>query len=145
MPRTLPTLTDMSITAADSARRLEEVRASGELASLCERHGIELLMHFGSSLSRGEPRDVDVAVGFAAGAGDLRGVVEALAALIPGDHLDVMDLDRAGAVARQRALVGGRVLYSSSPAAFSERELWAVREYMETAPRRRALLQELAR
>lgn len=57
------------------------------------------------------PADVDVAVGFDPRAvGDIRGVIEALASLslVPGDHLDVMDLDRAGPVARVEALIKGR-------------------------------------
>ncbi|WP_226344141.1 hypothetical protein [Agilicoccus flavus] len=134
----------MSDSAASAAARLVAAAASGELERLCHREGVDLVVQFGSSVDSRAPGDVDVAVGLTPRA-DLIAVVNALADLVPGDHLDVMDLDRAGPVARHRALVGGRVLFAATPAAFFERELWAMREYMDTAPLRRALLEHLAR
>ncbi len=92
------------------------------------------------------PGDIDIAVGFVPGAQrDLLGVIEALGELVPGEHLDVMDLDRAGPVARVEALVGGRVLFESGPCVFTRRELQALGEYLDTAYLREALLRELAR
>ena len=76
---------------------------------------------------------------------DLLGAVEDLAALVPGDHLDVMDLDRAGPVARVEALTKGEVLLETRRGAFTEREMSALGEYLETAYLRDALLRELAR
>ncbi len=120
--------------------------ASGDLARIADAYAIDLIMLFGSAMSGTRPRDLDLAVGFRYGEPrDFLATVNALEELIPGDHLDIMDLDRAGPVARERALRSGRVLYQRNPAAFFEREIGAVKEYMETRHLREAQLAELAR
>lgn len=123
----------MAITVLDALARLEESVESGELAALCERLGLEIVTLFGSALTSSDPRDVDVAVGFARGADrDLLGVVNALEELVPGDHLDVMDLDRAGPVAQKAAMVGARVLYEAHRSVSTEREIRAFMAYEDT-------------
>lgn len=143
----------MPITVAESRRRLLEVTVDGSLARLADDCAIDLIMLFGSAVDDGDtgtvgiaPRDLDLAVGFRYGKPrNLLATVNALEELVPGDHLDVMDLDRAGPVARERALRGGRVLYQRCPAAFFEREIFAMKEYMETRELRARQLMELAR
>lgn len=75
--------------------------------------------------------------------GDFLLFLDGLAALVPGDHLDVMDLAAAGPVAMRRALVDCRVLYATTPAAFFERQVFAINHYIETQPLRDALLESL--
>lgn len=123
----------MPITVRESADRLESAGRSGELARLCRRFDVEILVLFGSAVeAHADPGDVDVAIGFTAHAPrDLLGVVDALGDLVPGDHLDVMDLDRAGPVA-QRAAMAGRVLYAAHPSVTTEREIRAFMAYEDT-------------
>ncbi|MDO5068149.1 MAG: hypothetical protein Q4D96_12780 [Propionibacteriaceae bacterium] len=125
--------------------RIRQASADGSLAELCRSQGIELLVLFGSAVSSPTPGDIDLAVGFEpAGAGNLLDAVNALSEAFATDALDVMDLDRAGPVARQRALTRGEILHQSSPRAFSERHLWALAEYMETAGLRQLQREVLA-
>lgn len=132
------------ITVADSLSRLEDAGSSGELDELCRRHGVDLLVLFGSALDKPTPRDIDVAVAFGAGrSGGLLAFIDDLADMVPGDHLDVMALDSAGPVAAHRALVPGRVLYATSPRAFFDRQSFAINHYIETKPLRDALLESL--
>lgn len=139
----------MSFTATDTLAALAALDAAagdGRLHQVCEAFDLDLVVLFGSAITGADPRDVDVAVGFRHGIErDLLGAVGALAELVPGDHLDIMDLDRAGPVARVEALVGGRVLYERVPGTFTQREMRALGEYLDTAYLRRALLCELAR
>lgn len=134
----------------EALERLDAARGSGALAELCRRHEVELLVLFGSAASTSPsaraPRDVDLAVAFRHGAERrLLDVIEDLAALIGGDQLDVMDLATAGPVAMQRALTRGVVLYAETPQAFTERQIFALNHYIETAPLRRAALESLRR
>lgn len=123
----------MAITVADALARLNEAIESGELAELCGRLGVEIVTLFGSALTSSDPGDIDVAVGFARGAErDLLGVVNALGELVPGDHLDVMDLDRADPVAQKAALVGARVLCEAHRSVSTEREIRAFMAYEDT-------------
>ena len=139
----------MFIPVAAALAELRRAAADGRLGAVCARQGIELVVLFGSAVHSQRPgaaRDVDVAVAFRrSGRRDLLGAVEDLAALVPGDHLDVMDLDRAGPVARVEALTKGEVLLETRRGAFTEREMSALGEYLETAYLRDALLRELAR
>lgn len=137
-------------TVARSLRRLRAARDSGELAALCRRHGLELLVLFGSAASRvptsREPGDIDLAIASRhGGSADLLAVVEDLAGLTGGDDLDVMDLALAGPVAMHRALTAGEVLYEENPRVFAERQIFAINHYIETAPLRRAVLESLTR
>lgn len=123
----------MAITVSDALDRLGEAVESGELAALCERLGVEIVTLFGSALTSAEPRDIDVAVGLARGADrDLLAVINALEELIPGDHLDIMDLDRAGPVAQKAAMFGARVLYEAHPSVSTDREIRAFMAYEDT-------------
>lgn len=136
----------MSISVADALASLEAAAASGRLGRVCEEYGIDLVTLFGSAQHGRDPQDIDVAVGFRHGAErDVLGIIGALADLVPGDHLDVMDLDRAGPVARVEALVASRILYEADADVFTRREMQALGEYLDTAYLREALIREMAR
>lgn len=120
-------------TVEESFRRLDAAVASGELARLCEEHGLEVVVLFGSALTSAEPGDIDLAVGFSPGARrDLLGVVNALADLVPGDHLDIMDLDRADPVAQRAATDHMRVLFEADPTVAAERAIKAFMLFEDT-------------
>lgn len=137
----------MTTTARQAGQRLETAAESGSLATLCRRHGIDLMVLFGS-LARGEsdPADVDVAI--AAGPQirlDLLRLLQDLYELTEYEDFDVIDLDRAGPIAKERALVGARVLYQGSPGAFANRQIAAVLERIDTADMRLIELELMAR
>ena len=114
---------------------LREAAQDGRLDALCEAHDVRVLTVFGSALrATGSACDLDVAVRFEWGhAGDLLALIDALTVLTGTDLLDVMVLDRAGPVARERALVGCLPLYESSPGACAREQVAAVGERMDTA------------
>ncbi len=120
-------------TVADSLRRLDAAVESGALARLCGAHGLEFVALFGSALTSADPGDIDLAVGFAPSARrDLLAVVNALAELVPGDHLDIMDLDRADPVAQRAATDRMRVLFETDPTVSAERQIKAFMEFEDT-------------
>ena len=114
---------------------LREAAQDGRLEALCQAHDVRVLTVFGSALrATGSARDLDVAVRFEWGrAVDLLALIDALTVLTGTDLLDVMVLDRAGPVARERALVGCLPLHESSPGAFAREQMAAVGERMDTA------------
>ena len=133
------------ISVAEQLATLEAAVASRVLDQLCRDHRVELLVQFGSSVRAEDPGDIDLAVAFEHDSeADLLVFMDALADLLPGDHLDVMDLDHAGPVARHRALTDCRVIFARIPAAFFERQIFAINHYIETQPLRDALLRILA-
>jgi predicted nucleotidyltransferase len=118
----------------------------GELDELCSRHRLRLLVVFGSSVRDDpRPRDLDIAVATVQGERvDLLALIEDLVALSGVEDVDVLDLDRAGAVARERALVGTVPLYESEPGAFARTQMAAMLERMDTDWLRRLDLSLLA-
>jgi len=136
----------MTIDAATTRASLLAAVDDGRVRSMCERLGLDLLVLFGSALTTDDPGDVDLAVGYGPGVDhDLLAFLDAVHDLAPGDFVDVLDLDRAGPVARVQALIRGRVLYERSPGTFTRREMFALGEYAETSHMREALLRELTR
>lgn len=128
----------------EATERLQSAASSGALAALCRKHRVDLLVLFGSAVHSPDPGDIDLAVAFVPGEPhDFLQFLDALAVLVPGDHLDLMDLAAAGPVAMRRALVDCQVLYATTPAAFFERQIYAVNHYIETQPMRDALLESL--
>lgn len=118
-----------------AVRRLQAAAEDGRLDQLCARHGIRLLTVFGSAVrADAQPRDVDVAVGFERGRRvDLLALIDDLGALTGSDDVDLMVLDRAEPVARERGLVGCLPLYESEPGAFASAQMAAVGERLDTA------------
>lgn len=128
-------------------QRLVDAAEGGRLDAVCSRHRVRVLTVFGSTV-RGarEPRDLDVAVGFEpSGQGDLLALLDDLAALTGSDDLDVLVLDRAGPVARERALVGCLPLYESEPMAYASAQTAAMGERMDSDWLRAQDLQTLRR
>ncbi len=128
---------------------LEDARDSGALAALCDRCDLDLLVVHGSVLDP-EPikpvEDLDVAVLFARGAdANLLELITELTRLLHIDALDVMELNRAGVVARAEALGKGLPLYERRANLFTNRQTAALTERMETAWMRRLDLELLAR
>jgi predicted nucleotidyltransferase len=133
-------------TPADALAALRGAERSGELGRLADDLGLALIVVFGSA-ARSEPdaRDLDVAVAARPGSRvDPLAVVNALVDLTRFDGVDVMDLDRAGPVARQQALVPGEPLYEFDPGAFVTEQLRASGERLSTEWMRRRSLERLA-
>lgn len=106
---------------------------SGELAVLCEQQGIALLVVFGSVLAEVDhPSDLDLAVRFHTKSPDTLGFLDSLSRGMPGDYVDLMVLNDAGPVARERALVGGRPLYEAHPGEFANAQIAAIMERLDT-------------
>ena len=116
---------------------LDTLRAAaddGRLERLCRRHGVRVLTVFGSAARPGTvPRDLDVAVGFEPHAdGDVLALLDDLSVLTGSDDVDLLVLDRAGPVARERALVQCLALYESEPSAYATAQVAAMGERMDT-------------
>lgn len=130
--RTLPS---MGADPRTALHRLRVAAADGGLDELCRRHAVRILTVFGSAVrTDGEPRDLDVAVRFEPGRrGDLLTLLDDLTVLTGSDDLDVLVLEDAGPVARERALVGCVALYESEPRAYATAQVAAVGERLDTA------------
>jgi predicted nucleotidyltransferase len=127
--------------------RLRRLASRGGLDDLCQRHGVLLMSVFGSAVSpEGHPRDLDIAVAFAPAADhDLLGMTDELVQLAGVEVVDVMELTRAGPLARERALVGSVALYESEQGAFARAQMAAAAHRMETDWLRRLDLELIAR
>lgn len=129
---------------------------SGELAALGRRHGLDLMVLFGSAVRQfdrlapdpgrpwvgdepdPEPRDIDIAVRSEHGGAepDPLALLQELYELTGSERIDLMMLHRAGPVARQRALSRGRKLFESEKGVFAEAQIAAIMEYFDTEPLR---------
>jgi hypothetical protein len=131
--------------AALSQLRSEASR--GVLERLCQDAGIELLVAFGSATRRDwpvPPHDLDLAV-VMTGDSNVLGVTDALVTHLAFETIDVMDLDRAGSVARAQALGGGELLYETAPGTFIEQQILALVQQADTKWMRDLQLEALAR
>ncbi|GAB2680991.1 nucleotidyltransferase family protein [Thalassiella azotivora] len=131
------------------SRAVEALRAadeSGALDALCSRHGIEVLTLFGSAAVDPEhAADVDLAVQFSdESPKDLVAVVNDLTDLVGTDSVDVLDLRRAGPVARFAALVEGLPLAESRTGIWANSQMSAALEFYKTEWLRRLDLEVLA-
>ncbi|HSK22155.1 MAG TPA: hypothetical protein VK906_03220 [Egicoccus sp.] len=136
-------------TPSEGLQRLRDAAASGVLDDVCARLGISILVVFGSAATAEPgrpPRDLDVAIRLHDGAGtDLVDVTNALIDLTGTSEVDVLDLARAGVVARARALgPGSEPLHEDEPGAVALAQMAALTYAMETAPMRRRDLELLA-
>ncbi|WP_314174931.1 hypothetical protein [Streptomyces winkii] len=132
----------------ESLRRLTAASAAGDLDSLCHDYGVELLVAFGSAVREGtQPRNLDIAVLFRRDLPkpDVLGFLDALGVLADTTAIDLMDLGRAGPVARERALVGGLTLAELTPGTFARERMHAITERMDTDWLRRLDLELMAR
>jgi hypothetical protein len=119
---------------------------SGRLAQLCRETGIELLVAFGSATDPEwplPPRDLDLAVVMNSGSGLLQ-ALDALTTHLGFERIDVMDLGRAGNVARAQALGRGELLCELTPGAFAEQQILALVQQADTKWLRDLQLEALA-
>ncbi len=114
--------------------RLRSAADDGRLEQLCRRHGVRVLTVFGSAARPdADPRDLDVAVGFEPHhTADVLGVLDELTVLTGSDDVDLLVLERAGPVARERALVQCVPLYESEATAYAAAQVAAMGERMDT-------------
>ena len=107
---------------------------SGRLALLCQETGIELLVAFGSATDPDwplPPRDLDLAVILTSSSGLLQ-ALEALTTYLGLERVDLLDLGRAGDVARAQALGRGELLYELTPGTFAEQQILALVKQADT-------------
>ena len=100
-------------TPADALSALRAAAAGGQLADLCRRHEVSLLVAFGSAVSGPVPagaRDLDIAV-LSMGSPSTLTLLTELSDLTRFDAIDLLDLGRAGPVAIVEALLHGEVLF----------------------------------
>jgi hypothetical protein len=120
---------------------------SGGLARLCQEAGIELLVAFGSATDPEwpvPPRDLDLAVALTDGC-DLLQALNVLTTHLDSEQIDLMDLGRAGDVARAQALGRGELLYERTPGTFAERQILVMVQQADTKWLRDLQLEALAR
>jgi predicted nucleotidyltransferase len=132
-------------TPAEGLARLRVAAETGELDGLCRRHRIRVLTVFGSA-ARDDPaaRDLDVGVLLEPNTRiDYLPLIRDLELLTEAD-VDVVHLNGAGPVLRERALVGSVVLDESEPGAWASASTAAVLERMDTEWLRRLDLELLA-
>jgi hypothetical protein len=124
------------VTPLEGLERLRVAASSGDLGALCRRYRISLLTVFGS-VGRGEPepRDLDIGVLSEHGA-----VVD----LFGSDEIDVVHLNSAGPLLRERALVGAIILHEEEPGTWARASTAAVMERLDTDWLRRLGLELLA-
>lgn len=137
----------MGTDPATALDRLRDAAHDGRLGVLCRRHGVRVLTVFGSAVRQGaSPRDLDVAIGFERrAAADVLSLLDDLGALTGSDDVDLLVLNRAGPVARERALVDCVPLYESEPTAYAAAQMAAMGERMDTEWLRAMDLEALGR
>ncbi|MGH3772383.1 MAG: nucleotidyltransferase family protein [Pseudonocardiaceae bacterium] len=134
------------VTPLEGLERLRVAADSGSLHALCRRYSINLLTVFGS-VGRGEsePRDLDIGVLSEYGAAiDLFGLVTEVIDLAGLEDVDVVHLNSAGPLLRERALVGAVILYEAEPGIWARASTAAVMERLDTDWLRRLGLELLA-
>lgn len=135
----------MPVTPVQALARL--THSSAELERICARHGVRVMTAFGST-ARGNPDagDLDIAVAFEPGQPrDVLALIADLVDLTGTDAIDLMELDRAGPVARERALVATTPLFESEPGALARLQMAAMLERMDTDWLRRLDMDLLAK
>lgn len=126
--------------------RLQAAAEASALASLCQRYDVSLLVVFGSVLDAAvpEPRDLDVAVRFAAyDPAKVLPLLDEVARLAGIGDVDLMVLNTAGPVAREQALVFGEALYEAFEGLHARAQIAASMERMDTDHLRRNQLELL--
>lgn len=133
-------------TPSEGLDRLRAAARSGELRTLCQQWHINLLTVFGSA-GRGEPDPHDLDIGVQTEHGvdfDLFGFVTEVIDLVESEHVDVVHLNVAGPLLRERALVGSIILHEREPGTWARASTAAVMERLDTDWLRRLSLELLA-
>lgn len=135
----------MSESVRAAYARLREAADRGTLAELCHRYGLNLFVVFGSvvELDHEEPRDLDVAVRYAPGQPTHRtlGLLDDLYRLTGSEQIDLMVLNRADPLARERALTTGEPLFQFGVGDFANAQIAAIMERLDTDHFRRLQLE----
>lgn len=134
----------MNVATAGLAK-LQKLAAAGELDPMCDHLGIAVLTVFGSAAQGApEPRDLDIGVLLCTGPrASYVDLIDGLSRAA-GTDIDLVVLNCAGPVLRERALVGALALYESEPGAWIAAATQAVLERMDTAWLRQVQLAVLA-
>jgi predicted nucleotidyltransferase len=121
-------------TPAEALERLRAAAENGRLEAIVQARELTLVTVFGSVVDDpANAHDIDIAVMPRSGTSlDLFGVINDFMWLTGSDDVDLMDLGRAGPVARQHALTFSEVLYESEPGKFAGAQLRAGMERMDT-------------
>ncbi|MDO5628874.1 MAG: hypothetical protein Q4G43_11195 [Mobilicoccus sp.] len=125
--------------------RLRADEAGGALGELAQRCGIDVLTVFGSARHDATTAgDLDLAYARMRGTDASHlDVVNALGERY-GDIVDVLDLDRAGSVARYAGLHDIELLVQRTPGRYAELQMRAFRDYCDTQRLRDRVLEVLA-
>jgi predicted nucleotidyltransferase len=107
----------------------------GRLEELFRRHGVRLAYLFGSA-ARGEAAD-DVDLALLVRQGSAHDLWPEVADALGTDRLDLVDLATASPTLRFRVVRDGRLLFAEDARTENEFEMAAIREYRDTAHRRR--------
>jgi predicted nucleotidyltransferase len=122
-------------TPAEGLARLRTAADTGELDALCRRHRIRVLTVFGSA-ARADPAAGDLDVGVLLEPNtriDYLPLIRDLDLLTGADvDVDVVHLNEAGPILRERALVGSVALDESEPGAWASASTAAMVERMDT-------------
>lgn len=135
-------------TPLEALETLDRMADAGGLDDFCERHGLDLMVAFGSATDPRRlrpPEDLDLAVRFTDG-GDIVGLVNDLMDLLRIDAIDVLDLRRAGIVARAAAFKPPNLpLYERSAGMYADAQMAAISMELDTNWLRRMDLELMAR
>lgn len=114
--------------------RLDAAAADGSLTRLCQDHDAGLLLVFGSVLDDTRtPRDLDLAAGFEPyRPAAVLPLLDALMELAGTSAVDLMVLNTAEPVAREQALVHGRLLVELVPCTAAEAQITATMQRLDT-------------
>lgn len=137
----------MTRSPTSALARLREAAEDSRVGELCRRHGVALLVVFGSAVAgHASPKDLDLAFrGEPHAQVDVVALLGDLVDLAGCDELDLMDLARADVVAREQALRRPVVLHESSAGLFAREQTAAITLRMDTAWLRRLSLESMAR
>ncbi len=133
------------VSPAEGLRRLRAAVRSSTFDALCARHGIRVLTAFGSAV-RDDPdaRDLDIAVILEPGrTADYPRLIADLVDVTDAD-VDLVVLNGAGPLIRERALAEADPLYESEEGAWARAANAATMERMDTDWMRRIGLRLLA-
>lgn len=106
--------------------RLLAARGDGRLDDVLDTHGITLVVVHGSVVDPdATPSDLDLAIGHD-GSVDMVRLHADLYELTGHEQFDLLDLERAGIVARAESLGHGRPVVEREPGEFAERQVVAL-------------------
>ena len=111
---------------------------AASLDAMAHRHGLALVVQFGSTIAGPVHPESDVDIGVLLGRPQLSWAEEAelradLQGLFPGREVDLVILDHADPLLLRRVSEGGRLLWGS-PQRFGEWRMYAYRRYHDHRP-----------